>query len=206
MGQLIQKQYAICKLCKHTKCRNSAAKLPFDSSIFITFVLVPNMLNLRNPFFSVTSLEGKRNVHSFFSYVFTSQIQEQGITTDKHIYSTTLIHLLVKQSFHFELIIEFLELHKKSREKMLIKTQPGLDRFIGTTDGRNYRREVLLCCAYRSLTVNCTCVFSTRGLCGCVGIQGCLSTTKELRNTIDTRNLEGIYCIEALRYSSRTNG
>lgn len=119
--------YAICKLCQLTKWRNSAAKLPFDSSIFITFVLVPNMLNLRNPFFSVTSLERKCNVHSFFSYVFTSQIQEQGTTMHKHIYSTTLIHLLVKQSFHFELIVEFLERHKKSRgEEIQIKTHPGL--------------------------------------------------------------------------------
>lgn len=37
--------------------------------------------------------------------------------------------------------------------------------------------------SYRSLTVNWTPVFSTRGLCGWVGMQGCLSTTRELDTT-----------------------
>lgn len=36
--------------------------------------------------------------------------------------------------------------------------------------------------SYRSLTVNWTPVFNTRGLCGWVGMQGCLSTTRELHN------------------------
>lgn len=31
-----------------TRCLNSAARLPFDSSMFITLVFVPKMLNLRN--------------------------------------------------------------------------------------------------------------------------------------------------------------
>lgn len=39
---------------------------------------------------------------------------------------------------------------------------------------------VVVSVSYRSFTVNWTPVFSTRGLCGWVGMQGCLSTTREL--------------------------
>lgn len=35
--------------------------------------------------------------------------------------------------------------------------------------------------SYLTLFVNCTPVFMTRGLSGCMGIQGCLSTTKALK-------------------------
>lgn len=39
--------------------------------------------------------------------------------------------------------------------------------------------------SYLTLFVNCTPVFMTRGLSGCIGIQGCLSTTKALEDKVD---------------------
>lgn len=41
--------------------------------------------------------------------------------------------------------------------------------------------------SHRSFTVNWTPVFSTRGLCGWVGMQGCLSTTRELLSHAHTQ-------------------
>lgn len=38
---------------------------------------------------------------------------------------------------------------------------------------------------YLTLFVNCTPVLITRGLSGCMGIQGCLSTTKALQDRVD---------------------
>lgn len=44
----------------------------------------------------------------------------------------------------------------------------------------------LMCVAfYLTLFVNCTPVLMTRGLSGCMGIQGCLSTTKALEERAD---------------------
>lgn len=51
---------ALCEgeLLPHTKCLNSAERLPLlDSSMFITFVFVPRMLNFRDPLRAATSPE-----------------------------------------------------------------------------------------------------------------------------------------------------
>lgn len=44
--------------------------------------------------------------------------------------------------------------------------------------------------SYLTLFVNCTPVLITRGLSGCMGIHGCLSTTKALRRRRESLILE----------------
>lgn len=46
---------------------------------------------------------------------------------------------------------------------------------------------------YLTLVVNCTPVLMMRGFCGCVGMQGCFSTTKELQTNQMVPHLQGEY-------------